>query len=390
MSDSKFPMVSLGDLLTRNNAWVEIEPDRLYKQVTVRLWGKGVVLRNEAIGVDIAASRRLVIKPLQFILSLIDARNGAFGLVPDTLNEAVVSPDFPTFNINTARILPSFLEWMSKTNSFINICASASKGTTNRIRLKEGLFLTTEIPLPPISEQQRIVGRIEELYGKVQLGRREQAQSQELINQLRFAYIASVIPQMMLDHKLIKFGSLIKRSRYLEPLLPEFTYHGIGTRMWGQGAYIHETKSGSEFNAERYGVRSGQLIYNEVWAHKGAIAIVDSTEDNIVVSRHFHVFDVDWDNLSPKFLTWIFRSPWFWNQCQDGSVGTSSRGHMRRQHLENILLPVPSLEEQHRIVAYLDNLQAKSNTLKLIQAQTTLELDSLLPSILDKAFRGEL
>ena len=63
---------------------------------------------------------------------------------------------------------------------------------------------------------------------------------------------------------------------------------------------------------------------------------------------------------------------------------------MRRQHLENISLPVPSLEEQQRIVAYLDNLQTKSNTLKLIQAQTTLELDSLLPSILDKAFKGEL
>ena len=48
------------------------------------------------------------------------------------------------------------------------------------------------------------------------------------------------------------------------------------------------------------------------------------------------------------------------------------------------------LPEKHRIVAYLDNLQAKVETLKRLQAETATELDALLPSILDKAFKGEL
>ena len=48
------------------------------------------------------------------------------------------------------------------------------------------------------------------------------------------------------------------------------------------------------------------------------------------------------------------------------------------------------VEEQHRIVAYLDGLQAKVHNLKALQAQTTTELDALLKSILDKAFKGEL
>jgi type I restriction enzyme S subunit len=50
----------------------------------------------------------------------------------------------------------------------------------------------------------------------------------------------------------------------------------------------------------------------------------------------------------------------------------------------------PPLPEQHRIVTYLDALQAKVDTLKQLQAETQAELDSLLPSILDKAFKGEL
>ena len=48
------------------------------------------------------------------------------------------------------------------------------------------------------------------------------------------------------------------------------------------------------------------------------------------------------------------------------------------------------LPEQRRIVAYLDDLQAKVDQLKALQAQTAAELDALLPSILDRAFRGKL
>ena len=58
--------------------------------------------------------------------------------------------------------------------------------------------------------------------------------------------------------------------------------------------------------------------------------------------------------------------------------------------LLNFEIPVPPLPEQHRIVAYLDDLQAKVDALKRLQAETAAELDALLPSILDKAFNGEL
>jgi type I restriction enzyme S subunit len=51
---------------------------------------------------------------------------------------------------------------------------------------------------------------------------------------------------------------------------------------------------------------------------------------------------------------------------------------------------LPSLEEQRRIAAYLDDLQAKVDALKQLQAQTQAELDAMLPSVLDRAFRGEL
>jgi len=47
-------------------------------------------------------------------------------------------------------------------------------------------------------------------------------------------------------------------------------------------------------------------------------------------------------------------------------------------------------DKQRRIVAYLDGLQAKVNALRGVQSQSQEELDALLPSVLDKAFKGEL
>jgi len=47
-----------------------------------------------------------------------------------------------------------------------------------------------------------------------------------------------------------------------------------------------------------------------------------------------------------------------------------------------------ALDEQHRIVAYLDGLQAQVDELTALQDATQAELDALLPSVLDQAFRG--
>ncbi|MBW4632882.1 MAG: hypothetical protein KME30_13595 [Iphinoe sp. HA4291-MV1] len=56
-------------------------------------------------------------------------------------------------------------------------------------------------------------------------------------------------------------------------------------------------------------------------------------------------------------------------------------------------IPFPSdlsIAEQRRIVAYLDELQTKVDTMKRLREEAMKELDVLLSSILDKAFKGEL
>jgi type I restriction enzyme S subunit len=69
---------------------------------------------------------------------------------------------------------------------------------------------------------------------------------------------------------------------------------------------------------------------------------------------------------------------------------TTNLASINQRPLNEFKVFLPPLPEQRRIVAYLDDLQANVETLKQLQAETQAELDALLPSILDKAFKGEL
>jgi type I restriction enzyme, S subunit len=64
--------------------------------------------------------------------------------------------------------------------------------------------------------------------------------------------------------------------------------------------------------------------------------------------------------------------------------------HVNLKDIRESPVAYPPLAEQRRIVAELDALQAEVHALKRLQSETAAELDALLPSILDKAFKGEL
>ena len=148
---------ALGTFLVRVKQEANVEPDRVYKQITVRLYGNGVVLRQMMLGRDIRTRPQFIAQADQLIMSRIDARNGAFGLIPDELGGALVSQDFPLFQINTSVVEPGFLALLLRSDQFAEACKRASRGTTNRKRLKEDLFLNETVPIPPLDIQRKVV-----------------------------------------------------------------------------------------------------------------------------------------------------------------------------------------------------------------------------------------
>jgi len=103
---------------------------------------------------------------VSWFLKKIDARNGAFGLLADECDNAIITGNFWAFDADHARLSSAFFDYLRKTPLFVEFCVRASEGTTNRRYLQEGKFLAQEIPLPPLAGGGgwwRVVARIEEL-----------------------------------------------------------------------------------------------------------------------------------------------------------------------------------------------------------------------------------
>lgn len=186
-------MKRIGDILTRNKTQVEVEDDTSYKQVTIRTNYKGVVLRGSQDGAVILTKNQFVVSSGQFILSRIDARNGAFGIVPEDLEGAIVTNDFLAFDINEDEVEREFFNVFLQSPVFLEACIKASRGNTNRKRVDEDFFLNYRVNLPPLAAQHDLIKQINKSRSKLALAQGEITHQQSLLAKLKQAILQEAI-----------------------------------------------------------------------------------------------------------------------------------------------------------------------------------------------------
>ena len=163
LNDSKisfskaYPMMRIGEFLKRNKTTVTIQDGVKYKRVTIKVRNGGVFLRDEVMGENIGTKKQYLVSKGQFILSKIDARNGAMGIIPAELNGAVVTQDFLPYDIDTTKVNPQYFVLVCTTKQFVEFCQSCSSGTTNRQRVDEAQFLNIKVPVPSLAEQNKLI-----------------------------------------------------------------------------------------------------------------------------------------------------------------------------------------------------------------------------------------
>ncbi len=111
---------------------------------------------------------------------------------------------------------------------------------------------------------------------------------------------------------------------------------------------------------------------------------------NCIHQNHIYRLRVSPSNHDPNFLSALIGSPYGKSYFQAAAKQTTNLATINQKQLKAFQVPRLSLNDQQSIVAYLEDLQAKVDSLKQLQAETTAELDALLPSVLDRAFKGEL
>lgn len=161
--NSKYPTVRLSDLLTQSEEKIQIQDNVLYNRITVRLNGKGITLRDCVKGAEIGTKRQFVVHTGQLVVSKIDGKSGAMAIVPGEFDGAIVTPDFPVFNINKNRVLPDYLLLVICHPAVLQRITSTTSGSTGRRRMSVPRFLSMQIALPSLSEQEDLMKGIRQL-----------------------------------------------------------------------------------------------------------------------------------------------------------------------------------------------------------------------------------
>lgn len=174
---NKYKCVPIGSFLVRIKDPVDIEDNQNYKRVSIKLYNGGITLRDIELGVNIGTKKQFRIKQGHFLLSKIDARNGAIGIVPESCNDAIITGNFWDFEIDTNKADPQFLSLLMTTDYFVKLFDKASNGTTNRHYLQEDLFLKTEIPLPSLEIQKEFVKKYND---KIKLAQEQEQKANDL------------------------------------------------------------------------------------------------------------------------------------------------------------------------------------------------------------------
>lgn len=296
-----------------------------------------------------------------------------------------------------------FYYCISQKNVFIEKGKGGAQPNISQIILKQH-----PIPLPPLSEQQRIVERIEELFAKLD-------EAKERLQEVAESF---AVRKAALLHKAFT-GELTKQWRLENGVSDEsweekkgedfFEYVTSGSRGWAKyysdkgsifvrmGILNHGTieldlsdiqyvELPDQVEGQRSKLQKNDILIS-ITADVGMIGLVREDMD-AYINQHVALARPK-NDLYAEFLAWYFVSDVGLQQMQNKQRGATKIG-LGLQDIRSIILKIPTLPEQHEIVRLIDDLLARERAAQQAAEQALASIDLMKKSILARAFRGEL
>jgi type I restriction enzyme S subunit len=386
MTTSDWEFTSLCDVLSPVSRAVRVDPHAEYTLLGARWYAKGLYPKERKFGSEIKASKLYRVQENDFVYNRLFAWKGSFAVASGENADCFVSNEFPCFVARSERLDPRFLWYHFNRQDSWDEALGLSQGATptSRNRLKEEHFLSLRIRLPKIDDQKRIVAKLDELASRVSEVARLRDEATTASDQLcrsilRDKRFGEPTPTPMRE--------LVTLRKCDTKVSATGSYSFAGVYCFGRGVFRGQRRAGSEFAySQLTRIRAGEFIYPKLMAWEGALAVVPDECDGLFVSPEFPVFSINTDKVLPEVLDVYFRSPAVWPLLSGSSTGTNVR--RKRLNPSDFLryeFPLPSREAQF----VLRNVRRKLTNLGAASNQTS-QLEALLPSILDRAFKGEL
>lgn len=290
------------------------------------------------------------------------------------------------------------------TENFVQDLLSMASATTIAI-VNKSKMESCAFPLPPLSEQQRIVERIEELLAKLD-------EAKERLQEVADSF---AVRKAAILHNAFT-GELTKQWRWengvSDESWEESNFGKFTVSQYGYTEKAHWEKVGPKFlritdiqdnkvdwdevpwcpideaGMKQYAVQIGDIMIARTGATTGKSYLICDDVEAVFASFLIRLKVVD-KNLDYNYLYGYMQSEDYWRQITDFSSGIAQPG-VNANKLKQIKFKCPSLPEQHEIVRLIDDLLARERAAQQATEQALASIDLMKKSILARAFRGEL
>jgi type I restriction enzyme S subunit len=376
-----WPIVPLADICTAASRYETPTAGEIYRQLGVRLWGVGAYEREQIDGANTKYSNFNRIEVGDLVLNKIWARNGAVAVATHELAGTYVSTEFPTYTLDLSRIDPQWMRLITKWRGFWSACDDKAQGTSGKNRIKPQQFLAIGIPLPSLAEQQSIVARLDSLAEKTrQLETHLDAVERDAEHLLALRFRDAIANAPL--RTMAKIAPLVRREQSIDL---NGSYPELGIRSFGKGTFHKTALSGGDVGTKRlFSIEPGDLLFSNVFAWEGAIAIAQTEDAGRFGSHRFITCVPDQRLTSADFLRYYFLTNEGMLKISEASPGGAGRNRtLGLEKLMAIEVPIPPLKTQQTF----DRLQAEVAALKAKHTAIRAANAALLPATLERIFQ---
>ena len=365
-----YPFVRVADMGKMKNSekYLSSTKDKLNDSGIIRLrkFPAGTVLFTKS-GASLLLNQRAILKIPMYVVSHIGCMIPGNDVTSDWLYYFMRQVDFAHYSHATT--LPS---------------------------LKLSTLKSVEIPVPPLSEQERIVARIEELFSELdkavetlqttkrQLKVYRQAVLKETFN---FSDMVTVeVSELVKDIRIGPFGTMLHKSDYIEGGIPVINPQHIkdGKIKYGRAVTISEEKAQELYS---YQLQSNDVIMGRR-GEMGRCAAITDEETGWICGTGSILFRFK-DDYDANFYAKILSSPDVVNYLESQSTGTTMK-NLNEKIVQHIPVPCIDRAKQNFISQELSKKLSVCDSIEQTVDTALSRADALRQSILKEAFEGRL
>lgn len=299
------------------------------------------------------------------------------------------------------KLLSKFLFYYLRLEFLLGRFRGESTQTTNIANISSSVLGEYTFPLPPLSEQQRIVERIEELFAKLDEAKerlQEAADSfavrkaailhKAFTGELIGKQVTELVPlENLVDLiKIGPFGSSLHESDYIENGIPLVNpKHIVQQRIVPQSKISISDEKAEELSS--YKLKENDIVLGRR-GEMGRCAPISNREENWICGTGSLIIRLK-KEYDAKLYSLILGSQATVTYLENSAVGSTLK-NLNEKIVRKIPVPQFSSEEQHEIVRLIDDLLARERAAQQATEQALASIDRMKKSILARAFRGEL